>query len=149
MVKPLDDKFPELLEHVGWRLWRAARRWQAAFEAGMVAMGHPWFGEARAAVIANMDRTGTRQAELAGRLGVSKQAIQQFVDDLVADGVVERRPDPDDRRGRIVVFTAAGRKLLADANAVKRRVEADFRWELGESAFKNLTAALKRLDERR
>ena len=115
----------------------------------MVAMGHPWFGEARAAVIAHMDRTGTRQAELAGRLGVSKQAIQQFVDDLVADGVVERRPDPDDRRGRIVVFTAAGRKLLADANAVKRRVEADFRRELGETAFKNLTAALKRLDERR
>lgn len=147
MVKRLDDHdFPELLDHVGVALWRAAHLWKREFDAGMVAAGYPWFAQARSAVIPHVGRDGVRQADLVARLGMTKQAVQQLVDELEADGIVERKPDPADGRGRIVVFAARGRKVLADANTVKRRVEADVRAKLGEKRFGNLMTALGALN---
>jgi DNA-binding MarR family transcriptional regulator len=148
MVKPLDDgPFPELLDHVGVRLWRAAYAWKRAFDAGMVALGHGEFAQARSGLLGYMDRMGTRQADLAERSRLTKQAVQQFVDELVSDGLVERSVDPRDKRARIVTFTARGRKVLADANQVKRRVEAEFRGKLGQTRFRQLLAALRSLDD--
>ncbi len=146
MVKPLDDiEFPELLEHVGIQLWRAAALWKTEFDAGMIASGHEVFAHARSGLIAHMDRTGTRQADLVARSGLTKQAVQQFVDELVADGLVARIRDPADGRGRIVVFTPRGRQVLADANGVKKRIEERFRRKLGAERFRQLVRALTEL----
>ncbi len=146
VVKQLDDiHFPELLDHVGIQLWRAAALWKSEFDAGMIAAGHEVFAHARSGLIAHMERGGTRQADLVARSGLTKQAVQQFVDELVADGIVERIRDPEDGRGRIVVFTARGRRVLADANGIKRRVEERFRRKLGAERFRQLVGALKDL----
>lgn len=148
MVKPLDDtSFPELLDHVGVRLWRAAYAWKRAFDAGMVALGHGEFAQARCGLLGFMDRKGMRQTDLAARSGLTKQAVQQFVDELVGDGLVERSVDPGDKRARIVTFTARGRKVLADANQVKIRIEIEFHRKLGETRFRQLVAALRSLDD--
>ena len=80
-------------------------------------------------------------------MGLSKQAVQQLVDGLVADGLVERRPDPADKRGNIVVFTRAGLSMLADANIVKLEIEDAYRAKLGGGAFRDLMLALKELDQ--
>lgn len=114
----------------------------------MVAMGHVWAGEARAAVLPHLDRTGTAQAELVRRMGVSKQAVQQLLDQLEADGVIERKPDSDDRRGRIITYGRAGRKFLADADIAKQAIEADYRAKLGEAGLRQLRDALRLLDEK-
>jgi DNA-binding MarR family transcriptional regulator len=146
IVKPLDHSgFPELLDHVGVQLWRAAALWKSEFDAGMMAAGHAIFGYACSGLLAHMDRGGTRQADLAERSGLTKQAVQQFVDELVADGIVERIRAPDDGRGRIVVFTPHGRQVLADANIVKQQVEDRFRRKLGAERFSELVTALKEL----
>jgi DNA-binding MarR family transcriptional regulator len=144
-VKQLDDTLPEVLDHVGWRLWEASTRWQDEFRAGMIALGHGWFGEARANLIAYMEPGGLRQSELTMRSGLTKQAVQQFLDELVGDGVVERRPDPKDRRGKVVVFTAAGHRMRRDANAVKRRIEKRYRTLLGDDRFAQLLNILNEL----
>lgn len=148
MVKSLDEQVPapKLIRHVGWSLWRANEHWQRIFRTEMVASGHSWFSEARANVLPHLDRGGTRQAVLAARMQLSKQAIQQFIDGLVADGIVERRADPDDARGRIIQFTQAGLQVLSVANRVKRRVEADFRRRLGKMRYTQLCEALAQLD---
>ena len=146
MVKRLDDNHPALLDHVGWRLWRVSGQWKEAFEAGMRARGYPWFGEARSNVIAHLERNGIRQKELVKRMGLSKQAVQQLVDELVVDGLVERRPDLADKRGNIVAFTRAGLAMLADANDVKLSIEASYRRKLGASGFRELMRALRTLD---
>ncbi len=154
MVKKLDQKedadapaFPEVLDHVGYRLWEASRRWKADFDAGMIAMGHAWFAEARANLIPHIGHHGIRQALLVKRMGLTKQAVQQLIDELEADGIVARQPDPDDRRGRIVVFTQAGLRVLEDANVVKRRIESKYRGRLGESQFSRFMAMLTWLTE--
>ena len=147
MVKSLDEQPPPLLDHVGWRLWRVSSQWKARFEAGMRARGYAWFGEARSNVIGFLDREGLRQKELVKRMGFSKQAVQQLVDELVRDGIVERRPDPADLRGNIIAFTRAGRAMLQDANAVKLSIEAAYRAKLGTKEFRQLMMMLRHLDE--
>ena len=48
----------------------------------------------------------------------SQPGFSRLVQRMEADGLVERRPDPDDRRASIVVTTRAGRKQFGAANAV-------------------------------
>jgi DNA-binding MarR family transcriptional regulator len=147
MVKSLDEDMPPLLDHVGWRLWRASRQWKDAFDAGMRERGYPWFGDARSNVIGFLERDGLAQSELVKRMGLSKQAVQQLVDDLVAEGVVARKPNPADKRGNIVIFTRAGLSLLGEANEVKLAIESTYEAKLGAKGFRDLMAALRRLDD--
>ena len=136
---------PPSIDHVGWRLWCASQAWKEQFLAGMLALGHRWYAEARSSIIPYLDREGTRQGLLVQRMGLSKQAVQQLVDDLEKEGIIERRPDPEDRRGKIVAFTNKGLKAQADANRIKIEVEAAFRDKLGAQDFDKLDELLRRL----
>jgi len=82
---------------------------------------------------------------LAERSGLSKQAVQQLVDDLVAAGILVRVPDPADKRARIVRYTPAGQAAMADGNRIKLAIEADFAHRLGESELDRLKDILGRL----
>lgn len=137
---------PPLIEHVGWRLWRASQQWMRRFSAEMVEAGYPVFAEARSQLIPYILREGTRQSELVACMGLSKQAVQQLVAGLEEDGLVERLPDPDDRRGKVVAFTPQGLALLAAANEVKKRIEKDYRARLGAERFAQLVQALDQLE---
>lgn len=141
----LDEKSPALIDHVGWRLWRLARQWKVEFDTEMLARGYPWVSEARGAVIGHLRPGGLPQSALAGLLGISKQAVQQFVDELVAEGAVERVVDPVDARSRIVRLTKRGVSCIEDGNAVKRKIEARYGKRLGAERLEALNAALDEL----
>jgi DNA-binding MarR family transcriptional regulator len=146
IVKNLDDVgMPPLIDHVGWRLWQAAQAWKERFDAAMVEQGYPVFREARSRVLAVLDFGGTPQADLAHRLGMSKQAVQQLVDQLVNDGFVERVVAPVDGRSRVVRYTTSGAQLMTKANAVKRRIERGYRKTLCADAYAALDATLEKL----
>lgn len=53
------------------------------------------------------------QLALATHLGIDRTVMTYLIDDLVDAGLVERRQNPADRRQRMVVATARGRRLLA------------------------------------
>ncbi len=53
---------------------------------------------------------------LAVHLGVNKGTASRTVDGLVAAGLATRRADPSNRRRRIVVLTARGRRAAAGIN---------------------------------
>ena len=145
---PLDEKpAPTLIDHVGWRLWRLARQWKAEFDAEMLARGHPWITEARGAVIGQLRPGGLPQSALTAALGVSKQAVQQFVDELVGEGAVERVPDPADGRGKIVRLTARGLASITEGNTVKREIEKRYRRRVGAERFALLNEVLDELAE--
>ena len=70
----------------------------------------------QASVLGRLDRDGSQSvSDLAAAERVRPQSMAQTVGDLEADGLIERRPDPDDRRRALVLLTAAG----------KSRIEAD------------------------
>jgi DNA-binding MarR family transcriptional regulator len=146
MVKHLDEKLPD---HIGWRLWQASRAWQAEFAAAMRAAGHGWFTEARAGLLGNIPRGGMRQAALIDRSAISKQAVQQLLDGLEADGVVERLPDPRDRRGKLVRYTSKGLDALRDGDRIKLEIEQGYVARLGSQRFAALMDALRALDASR
>jgi DNA-binding MarR family transcriptional regulator len=61
--------------------------------------------------------------QLAERLACVKSNITQLVDRLEADGLVARQLDPNDRRTKLAVLTAAGRKACHEGTAVQQEVE--------------------------
>ncbi|WP_035812640.1 MarR family winged helix-turn-helix transcriptional regulator [Jiangella gansuensis] len=63
------------------------------------------------------------QSALAQRLGIDKTVMTYLLDDLVDAGLVERQPDPADRRNRRVVATAHGREALAEVDRRMLRAE--------------------------
>jgi DNA-binding MarR family transcriptional regulator len=65
----------------------------------------------------------SNQATLAQRLGIDRTVMTYLVDDLESAGLVERRPDPADRRARQVLRTSAGDSALAEAGRRIRAVE--------------------------
>ncbi|MFD7258504.1 MarR family winged helix-turn-helix transcriptional regulator [Streptomyces sp. NPDC059874] len=72
---------------------------------------------------------GATASELAERLGVTKQAAGQIVDDLEKRGYVRREPHPEGGRRKLVVLTTAATDHLAVAGRVLHELEA----ELGQS----------------
>ncbi|PBC23746.1 MULTISPECIES: MarR family transcriptional regulator [unclassified Mesorhizobium] len=145
MVKHLDEKTDALPDHVGWRLWQASRAWQTEFAAAMRAAGHGWFTEARAGLLGHITRGGMRQSALIERSAISKQAIQQLLDGLEADGIVERLPDPQDGRGKLVRYTRKGLDALRDGDRVKIEIERRYIGRLGAERFTALMGALRAL----
>ena len=142
-----DEDKPEIgsLDHIGWRLWQAAQVWKIRFTEGMLAEGYAWYAEARSSVVPYIGPDGIRQSDLVRRMGLTKQAVQQLVDDLVKAGIVERSPDPSDRRGKIVRFTSAGIAAQRDADKIKVMIETEMRETLGAEDFDRLYALLRRL----
>ncbi len=137
-----ENSDPMLIDHVGWRLWQLARQWKEEFDSEMRARGYAWVAEARGAIIGHLRPGGLPQSALAGALGVSKQAVQQFIDELEGEGAVERVADPGDRRGKIVRLTARGVAFIEEGNEVKRAIERRYCARLGRRRFADLNAAL-------
>jgi DNA-binding MarR family transcriptional regulator len=57
---------------------------------------------------------GASQQELAETLGMHPSRMVTFLDELEAKGLLERRPNPDDRRVYALYLTPAGEKALKD-----------------------------------
>jgi DNA-binding MarR family transcriptional regulator len=88
---------------------------------------------------------GATTADLAGHLGVTKQAAAQLVDELVRKGYVERHPHPHDARARLLELTDTGRAATRAADQAARAAVAPWREVLGEARFSELVADLTRL----
>jgi DNA-binding MarR family transcriptional regulator len=65
------------------------------------------------------------QAALAKAIGADKTRIIGVLDELQERGLIEREPDPADRRVRLLALTAAGRRLHAAVQGDIRAAEED------------------------
>ena len=79
------------------------------------------FGITRAqwAVMARLDRSeGLKQSELADMLDLQPITLTRLLDRLGHNGLIERRPDPHDRRVKRLFLTPAARPLLERLGAL-------------------------------
>ncbi|HLQ19603.1 MAG TPA: MarR family transcriptional regulator [Tabrizicola sp.] len=132
-------------DHIGWTLWQATLAWRRDFVAAMAEAGHGWFAQARGNLLVYIGPKGIRQGDLAEKAGLTKQAVQQFVDDLVQDGIVMRVPDDSDARARLVRLTPAGEAAMQDADRIKLQIETRWKAVLGEDGFARLDSALRQV----
>jgi MarR family transcriptional regulator for hemolysin len=92
---------------------------------------------------ANAD--GASQRELADLMRIEPPTLVRQLDKLADDGLVERKPDPDDRRVLRVVVTPAGRKRLAQLHDVVHDVDTELRGILTKRDVEVLGRALTRV----
>ncbi len=87
-------------------------------------------------VLLALDHSSVRtQAALAEAIGADKTRIIPTLDELQDKGYIERRPDPDDRRVRLLAITNSGR-------AVKDAVQEDI--QRGEERWLGMLSASDR-----
>jgi DNA-binding MarR family transcriptional regulator len=77
---------------------------------------------ARTKVLARLREGPTRQHVLAEEFGLAPHSITDVVDALERQGLAERRPDPTDRRAKLVAITDAGEACLGVASATRDRL---------------------------
>lgn len=85
---------------------------------------------------------GVRASELAQHLRIAPRSATEVVDGLEAKGLVERRPDPADRRATRVVLTADGRALSDRLRQAKGRESERVFGRLSERDRAELTRIL-------
>jgi DNA-binding MarR family transcriptional regulator len=86
-------------------------------------------------VLAHLRHEGVRATDIARRSGQLKQVVGVIVDELEDLGYVERRPDPADRRAKLVVPTRRGRKQMATATSIIAEIMDRHASELGTGGF--------------
>jgi DNA-binding MarR family transcriptional regulator len=86
------------------------------------------------------------QLALAHHLGVDRTVMTYLLDSLAEAGLIERHPDPADRRARKIVATARGRALLdrlgARLHAAEEQVLAGLDNDADRQAFRTLLQRL-------
>jgi DNA-binding MarR family transcriptional regulator len=92
-----------------------------------------------------MKERGLRLTEIAERGNMTKQSAGEVVDDLVTRGYVERIPDPDDRRAKIVRLTERGE--AAQVYGFQLLAEIEKRWgeRYGVERIATLRATLEEI----
>lgn len=130
-LEPFDDRF----SGGGRVLARLAKQLEQALDE--VGLSLPQYR-----LLGWLEHGDHASARLAERLAVTPPSITALVDGLVGRGLVERRPDPADRRRLPLHLTATGHAALADADrAVEGRL-ADLLTHVDPAAGAEAAASL-------
>jgi DNA-binding MarR family transcriptional regulator len=102
---------------------------------------------AKLAALHQLSRAGESLplGQLAERLSCVKSNVTQLVDRLEADGFVSRAADPNDRRSRLAVLTASGRKAYAKGSEIQLQVEKELFSVLSAEESRKLHELLAKL----
>lgn len=130
---------------LGLLLRLAHQHWTQAVEASLDEAG---FGDIRpphANVFTFARPEGIQVSELTKLAHVRKQTMTQAVEELERLGYVERRPDPNDRRARLVFLTERGKGVRPIAMATGRLVDERWAEIAGSEEIEQIKHALQRL----
>jgi DNA-binding MarR family transcriptional regulator len=135
-----------LAEDLGWGLGTLFRAYVvAAHDAVADLPGGP-----RGYQVLSAAAQGTvgSQLALAQHLGIDRTVMTYLLDDLEAANLIERRPDPADRRARRVVATQHGSELLVELHERLRAAEAFLLTPLDQEASESFRAQVRLLATR-
>lgn len=131
-----------LTDDLGWALGTVFRSYVKA--AGIAFANLPG-GPRGYQVLATAARgDADSQLALAQHLGVDRTVMTYLLDDLEGAGLIERRPDPADRRARRIVATKPGRELLDNLDRRLRAAEEQVLAGLADEADRRTFRALLR-----
>jgi MarR family transcriptional regulator, transcriptional regulator for hemolysin len=136
------DQREPLESNLGWLLSRASH----ALATELTAALDELHVTPRAHCVLSAALSGDHtQSELADVVGLDKTTMVVTVDELEAAGLAKRIPSPTDRRARVIAVTEAGRRKVAEGEAVVGRIQADVLASLPAQERKPFVDALTRL----
>jgi DNA-binding MarR family transcriptional regulator len=100
---------------------------------------HPRHGS----VLAYLDEDGIRATDLASLSGRHKQIIGRIVDELEQLGYVERRPDPQDRRAKLIFPTERGLDQVRLGDQIIADIEARHAQKIGGRSYAEFRDTLR------
>lgn len=128
---------------LGWALGVVFRRYAKASAAALEGLPG---GPRGYQVLATTNAEGPkRQLDLAAQLGVDRTVMTYLLDDLEKAGLVQRRPDPADRRARLIAPTDEGVEALCDLERRLRSTEDEVLGILEESERASFRMLLQRV----
>jgi MarR family transcriptional regulator, lower aerobic nicotinate degradation pathway regulator len=100
-------------------------------------------------MLAALEDLGPASQATAGRRAeMDRSDVVAALNELEADGFIERAPDPDDRRLKIVSITAAGKRRLKQLDEVVNFVQEELLAPLSAAERAELVRLLSRVAER-
>jgi DNA-binding MarR family transcriptional regulator len=111
---------------------------------GVVGAGYPQ-KPSHSAVFAQIKPEGSRLTELARGANMTPQAMGELVDEVEVLGYVVRRPDPTDRRAKLILLTKRGRECVAAGVATIDDLEGQITATLGDRGHRELRRLLQKL----
>lgn len=92
-----------------------------------------------------MKKDGQTQQELASRLLVVKSNISSLLSRAERDGLIERKPNPSDGRGKVVTLTSSGKRLAKRGWKVQTEVVATMAEALTPRELDEVAQTMNRL----
>ena len=130
-------------ESIGALLSNVTRLMRRAFERRLETCS---LTQAQARALVKISRhEGIRQVSLSEMLEVQPITLVHLLDQLVEAKLVERRPDPADRRAYQLYLTAAAAPQLAEIETVIEAIREDASRGLSEQEIKTMMAVLYKM----
>lgn len=132
---------------LGLRLGEVHRLWRAELDSRLRPLG---LSMARWVALVNLAAypEGLTQNALALRVGIKGPTLVKQLDQLEADGWVERRDDPVDRRVKRVFVTAKAKPALKSISAVGHQLRHELLQDVDLEEIAVVTAMLERMKAR-
>jgi DNA-binding MarR family transcriptional regulator len=128
--------------NVGVLLFLPYRAMEARVFDALAAAGFDDFTPAQARVFQRIAPEGSRLTDLAAQAGITKQSAGFLVDQLERSKYVQRVPDPDDGRARLVRIAERGARSVEISSRIVAEVEAEWSAHLGEDRMEQLRQTL-------
>ncbi|WP_404477201.1 MarR family winged helix-turn-helix transcriptional regulator [Novosphingobium sp. BL-52-GroH] len=130
----------DLLTDLG-RLYSMLRR---RFDRAMSEQGAS-LARTKMLIVIQSEGGTLRAADIADRFGITPRTVTEAVDGLEREGLVVRRPDPEDRRAKRLEITPAGEAAIAVTEPLRRRLVQEIFAVLGDREAEHLHQTVRKL----
>ncbi|AMG72627.1 MULTISPECIES: MarR family winged helix-turn-helix transcriptional regulator [Sphingopyxis] len=127
--------FVSLMEGFEW--------FDESLQRSLKAAGIPQLSRTESMIMIHVQMNIVRPAEIARNLRLTRQAVHLTIGSLVKRGVFELRPDPGDKRVKIVALTEKGRWMRKNANRIVREVTDVLAYRIGQQQIDALRSAFR------
>ncbi|WBV42921.1 MarR family winged helix-turn-helix transcriptional regulator [Pseudoroseomonas cervicalis] len=134
---------PDLHRRFGGHFIAVTRAWRREADLRLAPLGLSHATALALLLLRDHAGEGCRQGRLAAVLGIEQPSLVPLLDHLAGAGLVERRPDPADRRARTLHVTREGGRIAEAAGAALDTLRAEL---LGDSDPDDIAAALRVLE---
>jgi MarR family transcriptional regulator, transcriptional regulator for hemolysin len=136
---PVSSPDQVLADNFGWMLAQASHALGVEMTARLEAVGIAPRGYCLMKTAMSGELT---QTEIAHAVAVDKTTMVVTTDALETAGLVERRPSKTDRRAHVITVTKAGKRKVAEAEAIVEQLHDEVLSELSAAERETLLGAL-------
>jgi DNA-binding MarR family transcriptional regulator len=131
--------------HIGQLLVHLTRQFQTELYTRLVEAGIEGARVSHTHVTAYIKAEGSRLTDLATQARMTRPAMAELVDDLQRLGIVERKPDPTDRRAKLICLTDQGWAAMRTGHQIIADLEAHYAQLIGPHRFETMCQGMQAL----